>query len=126
MDERRRRSGKIVPSRSMSDLTRAREKSGDSLLATIPARSSGDIVGMPAQDADTETETEEDIFGKRPMAIARASSELGRSSRSAEMLGDDEVESNLTKLGEGAPPTGRKRARVPQQILDNKAVSVST
>jgi hypothetical protein len=64
-----------------------------------------------------EGDGDEDIFGKRPSIKGSISFELP--SKSDGLDGGKEGEEG----GEEAPSTAKKRSKIPQQILDNKAVS---
>lgn len=88
--------------------------------------------------AEARDDGEEDIFGKRPnrpeapVKMARTSSDaLAPPSdgleASIDFDGRDEAAAGMTKGQKESSGEGNKgkRARVPQQILDNKAVSVS-
>ena len=68
---------------------------------------------------DTDIEGDEDIFGKRPSVKSSISFELPTKSDGAERVTEGE------DRGDDLPSTAKKRPRVPQQILDNKAVSPS-
>lgn len=72
------------------------------------------------RDAEGDGDGDEDIFGKRPSAKS-ASFELQTIDQSK--LGEP---GDGEDKGEEVPSTAKKRPRVPQQILDNKAVSDST
>lgn len=71
------------------------------------------------RDAEGDGDGDEDIFGRRPSAKA-ASFELQLIDKSE--LGEP---GDGEDKGEELPSTAKKRPRVPQQILDNKAVSDS-
>jgi hypothetical protein len=69
-------------------------------------------------------EQDEDIFGKRPATIKKIS--FGSSTVVGKME-DSMDEGSRDALVEGGDPqsTSKKRARPPQQVLDNKAVSAT-
>jgi hypothetical protein len=69
------------------------------------------------RSAEEDLEGDEDIFGKRPSIKGSISFELP--SKSDGLDGGKEGETG----GEEAPSTAKKRSKIPQQILDNKAVS---
>lgn len=96
--------------RPQSEEDEKRRKSGKVVVDREGSQSS-------KRDAEGDGDEDEDIFGKRPSAKAAIfelqtidQSKLGET-------GDGEDK------GEEQPSTAKKRPRVPQQILDNKAVS---
>lgn len=93
-DERKRRSGKIVPVKEEEDKP--------------------DLSAL---------EQDEDIFGKRPATIKKIS--FDTITTASAKTGDTIEESGDTALeGGDLQSTSKKRARPPQQVLDNKAVSL--
>jgi hypothetical protein len=69
------------------------------------------------RSVEDEGDGDEDIFGKRPAMKGSISFELPSKSDGVE--GGKEGETG----GEEALSTAKKRSKIPQQILDNKAVS---
>lgn len=89
-------------------------------------RRSGKIVLEKPEDEkpDLPSLEDEDIFGKRPATIKKISFDTATATTVAQ-TGDTAEESADTLLGGGDPQsTSKKRARPPQQVLDNKAVSL--
>jgi hypothetical protein len=83
-------------------------------------RKSGKIVldkDNSRRSVEDEGDGDEDIFGKRPAMKGSISFELPSKSDGVE--GGKEGETG----GEEALSTAKKRSKIPQQILDNKAVS---
>jgi hypothetical protein len=86
----------------------------------VKKRKSGKVVvdkegSLPKGDVDGDAD--EDIFGKHPSIKSAISFELP--------VGDERQATNpggVENGGEGLPSTAKKRPRVPQQVLDNKAV----
>jgi hypothetical protein len=113
LDERRRRSGKIVPSRSL-----------------ISSNHSGHDTNHEASRlADIE---QEDIFGSRPDRVSAVADEhvkLGRHSSERLSANPDDAQQDMRTSDaagdemQGTSGGRTKRSRIPQQILDNKAVS---
>lgn len=66
-------------------------------------------------------EEEEDIFGLRPTSIAPSMSRVPSAGGRSSVAGDKVVEGG-DNFEEIAGVGKAKRARVPQQVLDNKAV----
>lgn len=66
-------------------------------------------------------EEEEDIFGLRPASIAPSMSRVPSAGGRSSVAGDKVVEGE-DNFEEIAGVGKAKRARVPQQVLDNKAV----
>lgn len=89
-------------------------------------RRSGKIVVEKQEDKPNLPSLEdEDIFGKRPVTIKKISFDTATANTSAQ-AGDTAEGSTDSHLGGGDPQsTSKKRARPPQQVLDNKAVSPS-
>lgn len=84
-------------------------------------RKSGKIVldkDISRGPADEEGDGDEDIFGKRP-------SVKGSTSFEQPIKSDGEGAREGEDRGEEPPSTAKKRPKIPQQILDNKAVSYS-
>jgi len=83
-------------------------------------RKSGKIVldkDTSQRSLEDEGDGDQDIFGKRPSMKGSISFELPNKSDGVD--GGKEGEEG----GEEPPSTAKKRPKIPQQILDNKAVS---
>jgi hypothetical protein len=83
-------------------------------------RKSGKIVldtDTSRRSVEDEGDGDEDIFGKRPSMKGSISFELPNKSDGVEGGGEGE------EGGEEPSATAKKRPKIPQQILDNKAVS---
>jgi hypothetical protein len=83
-------------------------------------RKSGKIVldkDNSRRSLEDDRDGDEDIFGKRPSMRGSISFELPNKSDGP--TGGKEGEEG----GDEPPSTARKRSKIPQQILDNKAVS---
>lgn len=88
-------------------------------------RKNGKIVLVKEGSRATETvqeEAEEDIFGKHSAVKSGIKFELPQSTKAGTFGEAEEGAGAEARSGEEPPSTARKRSRVPQQILDNKAV----
>lgn len=78
----------------------------------------------PPRALEGDAGGEEDIFGKHTAVKSGIKFELPLPSKAGER--GDGGDQEQGRLGEEPPSTAKKRPRVPQQVLDNKAVSHSS
>lgn len=87
-------------------------------------RKNGKVVLDRERSRTAEGDGEEDIFGKHTAVKSGIKFELPPPSKAgAEGEGDEQSQA---RSGEEPPSTAKKRPRVPQQILDNKAVGLQS
>ncbi|TYJ54949.1 hypothetical protein B9479_004361 [Cryptococcus floricola] len=129
-EDRKRRAGKIVSQPRLDDRVERRDREGSvrvkeergpslapsehSFRAPSLSRQSVPPVSAFEQGPGDEEGDEEDIFGKRASSMAPSMSRVSSAG------GRSEVGPSVDEVGT-AEASGRKRVRVPQQVLDNKA-----
>ncbi|WVQ85493.1 hypothetical protein IAT38_007658 [Cryptococcus sp. DSM 104549] len=113
-DDRKRRAGRIVVP------TKEREPSVAPSLA--PSDKGRGVSATPAA-VDPSGDEDEDIFGKRASSIAPPMSRVSSAGAGGSVIdpGERGAEGEGDVNGEPASAGKVKRARVPQQVLDNKA-----
>nr|XP_019050576.1 hypothetical protein I302_01013 [Kwoniella bestiolae CBS 10118]OCF29506.1 hypothetical protein I302_01013 [Kwoniella bestiolae CBS 10118] len=110
-DKRKRKSGKIVLDKTTISVVKMEHMSSSSTKL---------LEVKKEEEGSSEEEEEEDIFGKRSKSITPVPSLLMRRSKSADSLGGP----NSNPVSDDGTPNGlgaKKRVRVPQQVLHNKA-----
>ncbi|WVQ71205.1 hypothetical protein IAR50_000730 [Cryptococcus sp. DSM 104548] len=129
-EDRKRRAGKIVTQSRPDDRTERREREGSvrvkeerapslapsehSFQAPFLSRQSVPPASAFEQDVAGEEKEEEDIFGKRASSMAPSMSRVSSAG------GRSELGPSVDEAG-ASEGSARKRIRVPQQVLDNKA-----
>ncbi|AAW42508.2 expressed protein [Cryptococcus deneoformans JEC21] len=122
-EQRKRRTGKIigVPEKTLPfDVADQSKEDGERRERSMVPNESSYRAASPSQTSMVAPEAvlgeEQDIFGLRAASMSRIPSAGGRSSIAGDkVVGGEDNSEELAGVGQA------KRARVPQQILDNKA-----